>query len=324
MQTPLTIIAQHDLAALKPQIVNLEVTLMDVAGDIRPYDDAAMAIVPDIQFSRLRAALDVVTALNPEMTAAVAGPAAGEALQAYREAFTGLFEIYGLACGPDREIKTERALHAHLRAVATRALAPLTTLMAAIVAVEAPTAEAYVSALGAHRRDQVAKRRAGNVTATATTILRDPTGEEVARTARILLGLAYGGLTVCHANLTRGAGADRGKMTLEEISSVASLLSVNTTALTLATPFGIQAAFASHVEGIADDLDATYTAIETEFTSRRLDGHAADHFATRIAGQLVRVGGAIQKVDALAAESGYAITAILPGSAGPSHTQDGQ
>lgn len=305
MRTDAERIALFEIASARTHLTAIEVTLMTIAGDLGPPCAQPMIGMPDIHFTGLLAAESRLIRMDADAVAMVAGTPASDALTAYQACFRGLQDVYGLACGPDRDAATAAALMDTLRGVAARAHRQLTLYAAHTQGLDQPTLEAYTQAIT--RRSKEPRPAMPEPERALTPRMRRPFDGDLAATrARAALGYAFGGLGSAYMKLRGPAGPYTGMVVLGDLAGVTAWVGARGSQLTRRCAYD-DSALAARVEGISDDLDALYHDLERAIAERDAGPEALPALADQIMSRIPRIRDAIHAVERFAAERGYTI-----------------
>ena len=305
MRTDAELIALFEIASAQTHLTAIEVSLMEVAGDLAPPDDQPMIGMPDIHFTRLLAAESRLILMDADKIAAVAGTPAADAITAYQACFRGLQDVYGLACGPDRDAAAAAALMNTLRGVAASAHRQLTLYVTHTQGLDQPTLEDYTHAIT--RRSKGPRPAAPEPERTITPRMRKPLDGDVAATrARAALGYAFGGLGSAFLKMWMTAGPYTGMVVLTDLAGVTAWVGARGSHLSRRCAHD-DSALAARVEGISDDLDALYHDLEREIAERGVGPEALPDLAKQVQARIPRIRDAIRAVERFAAERGYTI-----------------
>lgn len=305
MRTDAELIALFEITSTQTHLTAIEVSLMGVAGDLAPLDGQPMIGMPDLHFTSLLAAESRLALMDEDRVASVAGGPAGDALRAYQQSFRDMREIYGLACGPDRDAATAAALMDTLRGIAVTAHRQLTLYIAHTRGLDQPTLEAYTRAIS--RRSKEPRPAAPEPERALTPRMRKPLDGEVAATrARSALGYAFGGLASAFLKMRMTAGPYTGMVVLSDLAGVTAWIGARGSHLTRRCAHD-DSALAARVEGISDDLDALYHDLEREIAERSAGPEALPDLAKQVQARIPRIRDAIRAVERFAGERGYTI-----------------
>ena len=313
MRADIETTALFEIATSRNHLAAIEVSLMTIAGDLAPPDQQPMVGRPDLHFTSLLAAESRFGLMDEGRVASVAGGPAGDAVRAYQESFRDMREVYGLACGPDRDAATAAALVDTLRGIAMAAHRQLTLYNEHTRGLDVPTLEEYTRAVG--RRGKLPRPVLPEPPRPLTPKIRKPLDGDVAATrARAALGYAFGGLASAFLKMQMTAGPHTGMVVLSDLAGVTAWVGAQGAILTRRCAHDDNA-IAARIEGISDDLDALYHDLEREIAERSVGPEALPALADQIKTRIPRIRDAIHALERFAAERGYTIAppAFRPG-----------
>jgi len=305
-------IARFEVGSMREQFLNVQVTLMNVAGDIAPLDGTPVIGLPDTHFRVLRTLESRFALLDAEKVGSVGGAVAGSAIRGYQQAFRGIHETYGLASGPDRDAEGAEALLAALRDVASRALGHFTAYVEAVKAMSVPTFAEYEAALVRRRLDP--KPTYPAQPRPTTPRVRLPfEGPDTATRARTAVGYAFGGLSAVYFSLKAKPTKHAGMLALADLSGITSYVGAKSSTLSRRCAAD-DAVFAAYVEGVSDDIDVLYQKLEDEIALREAPPEAVPALADMVLAHARRAAEAVRRVERAAADQGYPIAGKVDGT----------
>lgn len=305
MRTDAETSALFEIATTRSHLAAIEVTLMTIAGDLAPPDQQPMVGRPDLHFTSLLAAESRFGLMDEGRVASVAGGPAGDAVRAYQESFRDMREVYGLACGPDRDAATAAALMDTLRGIAMAAHRQITLYNAHTRGLDVPTLEEYTRAIG--RRGKLTHAVLPEPPRPLTPKIRKPLDGDVAATrARAVLGYAFGSLASAFLKMQMTAGPHTGMVVLTDLAAVIAWIGYRASHLNGRCAHD-DLVLAARIEGASDDLDVLYHDLEQAIAMRNAGPEALPDLAETVKARIPRLRDAVRAVERFATERGYTI-----------------